>query len=95
MALQLYDPTIDDMEARDTSEAQRLPSLENCTIGLLTNGKVNADILLREVGSLFEQRHNCRVLLEENKGNASRPAPAELLQQIAADVDFMVTAVGD
>ena len=96
MTVQLYDPTVDDLEERDATEAPRLPSLRNRTIGLLTNGKVNADVLLRETARLFEERHGCRVILEEDKGNASRPAPPEMLRRIAAaDVDFMVTAVGD
>ncbi len=96
MTIQLYDPTVDDLEQRDASEAPRLPNLQGRTIGLLTNGKGNADVLLRETARLFEERHGCRVILEEDKGNASRPAPPELLQRIAAaDVDFMVTAVGD
>jgi hypothetical protein len=92
----LYDPTVDDLQGREATQAPRLSDLQGKTIGLLTDGKVNADVLLHETARLLEERHGCRVVLEEDKGNSSRPAPPEMLQRIAAvDVDFMVTAVGD
>ena len=96
MTVLLYDPTVDDLDERAAARAPRLPDLQGRSIGLLTNGKVNADVLLRETARLFEERHGCQVVLMEDKGNASRPAPPEMLQRIAAaDVDFMITAVGD
>lgn len=97
MSVRLYDPTVDDMrERQELTGAPRPARLEGARIGLLANGKVNSDVLLREVAQLFVERHGCRVTLEENKRNATRPCPPELLERIAkADVDFMVTAVGD
>ena len=96
MTLALYDPTVDDLKVPQATAAPRLTSLDGRTIALLSNGKVNADLLLHEVGRIFTERHGCRVVMEEDKRGSSRPAPPEMLHRIAAaDVDFMVTAVGD
>lgn len=97
MALLVYDPTVDDRAGESQAAmAPRLPDLRGRRIALLSNGKVNADVLLRDVGRLFAERHGCHVVMEENKGDATRPADPALLRQIAgADIDFMVTAVGD
>jgi hypothetical protein len=97
VALLLYDPTVDDLiETPRSATAPRLEGLNGKRIALLANGKVNADVLLRQIGTLFEEHYGCRVVVEENKGNATRPADPALLKRIAGlDVDFMVTAVGD
>ena len=77
------------------SIAAKLASLDGARIGLLTNGKHNADVLLRETAQCFVAQHGCEVLAFEDKGNATRPAPAEMIEKLAAEVDFLITAVGD
>ena len=93
----IYDPTVDDkLDEAGVALAPRLTSLDGLRIGLLSNSKAKADMLLREVANVFAERHGCEVVVEQSKRTASRPATPEVLQQIArADVDFMVTAVGD
>ena len=61
MPLQLIDPTV---EAPDTDNrhAPRLRDLEGLRIGLLWNGKVNADELLHETARCFEDHHGCEVV---------------------------------
>lgn len=94
MSLKLYDPTVEAPSTNATA-APRLSSLEGLRIGLLSNGKVHADVLLRETARCFEEHHGCTVVAEENKRGASVICPPDLLGQIAGDVDFMITAVGD
>jgi hypothetical protein len=92
--MQLMDPTVD-AATRDFHRAPMLDSLEGLTIGLLTNGKVNADVLVSETAALFVERHGCKVTTMFAKTNASAPAPDGMLDDIAAQCDFLITASGD
>lgn len=92
--MQLYDPTSAGAE-RSLSRATALASLDGKTIGILENGKLNAPEMLREVADLFVARHGCTIRAVYSKSNASAPAPAETLAQAAAEVDFLITGLGD
>lgn len=94
MALELLDPTGQTPET-GYAAAARLGSLEGLRIGLLSNGKVNADRLLRLTAERFVERHGCAIVCETAKPNASRIAEPQVLREIGQDVDFLITAVGD
>ncbi len=92
--MRLYDPTSSGTE-KSLSRAAVLASLNGKKIGILENGKLNAVEMLREVAILFQQRHGCEILAVYHKSNASAPAPAETLAKAAAEVDFLITGLGD
>ena len=94
MTLELFDPT-GEPTPTGYCHAPRLQTLDGLRIGLFTNGKVNADRLLRLTGEEFVRRHGCEIVIDSGKRNASRIAEPQLLEQIGADVDFLITAVGD
>ena len=92
--MQLYDPTSSGPQ-RQLLRAPALTDLQGKTIGILENGKLNAELMLREVAVLFEQRHGCTIRAVYPKFNASAPAPAETLAKAAQEVDFLITGLGD
>jgi hypothetical protein len=92
--MRLYDPT-SSIPARQSRRAPALDALEGKTVGILENGKLNADTMLREVAALLEQRHGCTLHAVYSKANASAPAPAATLAQAAREVDFLITGLGD
>ena len=92
--MRLYDPTASGPQ-RSLSRAAPIAGLDGRTIGVLENGKLNAVEMLHEVAALFEQRHGCIVRGVYSKSNASAPAPAGVLAQAAAEVDFLSTGLGD
>ena len=92
--MRLYDPTSSRAE-RHLSRARALASLQGKTIGILENGKLNAEKMLREVAALFEERHACTLRAIYSKSNPSAPAPRETLTQAAGEVDFLITGLGD
>ena len=94
MTLELMDPG-GSTTTEERSVAPRIRDLTGLRIGLLTNGKHNADLLLRETASLFELEHKCEVVHFVDKKNASRPATSEHLDELAEQCDFLITAVGD
>jgi len=92
--MKLIDPTVQGSQTQYL-RAPKLPSVDGLTIGLLTNGKVNADVLLKETAALFADRNNCEITELFWKQNASAPAESDTLEAVAAKCDFMITAMGD
>ena len=92
--MQLYAPT-STTPKRQAFRAPALASLKATRIGILENGKLNAEEMLREVADLFTERHGCTVRMLRSKANASAPAPANTLVDLAQDVDFLITGLGD
>jgi len=91
--MQLYAPTSSGPK-RKSFRAPPLANLEGLRIGILENGKLNAEEMLREVGALFVERHGCSIRPIYSKSNASAPAPANTLVKAAQDVDFLITGLG-
>ena len=55
MSIELMDPGADGEGGPTRLEAPRLESLDGKKIGLLSNGKANAELLVRETAARFEQ----------------------------------------
>jgi hypothetical protein len=92
--MQLYSP-MSTTPKRKSVRAPVLSSIDGLRIGVLENGKLNAEEMLNEVAALFVQRHGCTVHMLSSKSNASAPAPANTLVKLAQDVDFLITGLGD
>ena len=92
--MQLYAPTAT-MATRKRTRAPRLAKLDGMRIGILENGKLNAEEMLNEVAQLFVQRNGCTIRTLASKSNASAPAPANTLVKVAQEVDFLITGLGD
>ncbi|MEE9254240.1 MAG: hypothetical protein V3U43_04860 [Pseudomonadales bacterium] len=92
--MRLIDPTVSGPEHKRES-APRLASLEGRRIALLSNGKANADVLLRATAERFVKAHGCEVVDFFDKRNAGTPCASEQLERLAGEADFLITAVGD
>ena len=92
--MQLVDPTSSD-PGQSHSRAPALSSLEGKTIGLLSNSKLNADVLLKETAALFQMEYRCDIRNVRFKRNASAPAPSETIDNLVSECDFLITAAGD
>ena len=64
-------------------------------MGLLENGKLNAVEMLRELAALFEAHYGCTLRAVYSKSDASAPAAPGVLAEAAAEVDFLITGLGD
>ena len=51
--------------------------------------------MLRYTAEVFEREAGCKIVIDSGKRNASRIADPQVLERIANDVDFLITAVGD
>lgn len=92
--MRLVDPTV----PGKTSSNKRAPALKDLkgkTIGLLSNRKLNADLLLQETAACLQQRYGGRILEMAHKLNPSAPAPADTLTNLTPECDYLLTATGD
>lgn len=92
--LAVLDPTVEPIPAHAVV-AQRPDTLDGKVIGLLANGKRNSVELLEAVSEVLADRYEFKAVITRNKGNASRPCPTPLLEEMAEQCDIIITASGD
>ena len=96
MTLKILDPTVPAEPATDVSVAKRVVGgLDGKVLGLLHNGKVNADRLLHLVRDQLAARYQLRDVVMLSKPSASRVADPAVLDRLARECDAVITAVGD
>ena len=79
----------------DSMLAERPESLDGSTVGLLANGKRNSEELLVQVYEVLSESFKLKRAVPDNKGNASRPCPPNLLAELSEVCDVVITASGD
>ncbi len=92
--MRLFDPTATNSDLKRT-RAPALTHMEGLTIGLLSNGKANADHLIRLTAEKLIHRYGGKHLNVQFKPHASEPAPGELLTNLVHECDYLITAAGD
>jgi hypothetical protein len=90
----VYDPR-GVVEAAPLATAPRVKKLEGLRLGLLDNTKWNANKLLRGVRDRLAQKHAFGAVNYYRKESFALAATPELLAEIAAGNDIVLTAIGD
>jgi len=90
----LHIPTVAMPKATNHGLAPRPASLDGKRIGLLWNAKVNADIYLKRLQELLEQKYTNMEFVHRAKPTASKPMEPEVFAALR-DCDVVVTAFGD
>lgn len=75
--------------------APRLSSLKGRSVGLLDNSKTNAEKYLKMVADILVNRYGVGEVKLFRKEALSKPAPLNVLDELAAACDFAVTGIGD
>jgi len=73
--------------------ARRRGSLRGCRIGILDNGKPNADVLLGRVAELLVERVGAGPITFWRKPGASHPAT--VIDEVVASSDAVLTGSAD
>ena len=81
--------------ARRNRMARRIADVNNSNIGILCNGRCNADILARETARFYQERHQCTVAEFIDKELPTEPCQAEQLLSLSKVCVFLITAIGD
>ena len=90
----VYDPR-GVVEAAPLATSPRVKQLEGLRLGLLDNTKWNANKLLRGVRDRLAQKHAFGAVNYYRKESFALAATPELLAEIAAENDIVLTAIGD
>ena len=93
----ILDPTGAVKTAAARPAAPRAPrhaSLKGARVGLLINTKQNARPFLEEVGRLLEEKYDV-TLTKRTKVNFAVPEPDEVIKEMVASSDVIITGVGD
>ena len=91
--LGFIDPTVKKQRAR-IAQALRPMDLTNCVVGLLENTKEQGDQILDAVAEVLKRDYGVARVVLRKKEYFSRPASKELLDEIAKEVDVVVSALG-
>ncbi len=75
--------------------AARLPDLGGRTVGFFWNSKPNGDILFARLEELIRQKYEVARVVHSRKPSASVSATGQMLDELAASVDCVVTGPGD
>jgi hypothetical protein len=92
--LQVFRPTPFEEQVQ-LQFARRLASLQGKRIGFLGNLKPNCDVLLHTTEQLLLDREGVASTLYREKASCSSGAPVAMLDEIGAQCDAAVVALGD
>ncbi len=93
-AIEVLDPTVETLPDHAVV-SPRPATLDRVTLGLLANGKENAPELLDMVHEVLADSYEFADVVSVDKGNASRPCPPHILEELAHKCDVVITASGD
>lgn len=92
--LKSLDPTLEPMKV-EAEIAPRSETINGKRLGLLDNGKRNADRLLMMVKDLISEKHELGDVVSVSKSDVSKPASSEIIHSLAERCDIVIVAVGD
>ncbi len=92
--IEVLTPVFEDI-SESNMVSPRPNSLNKIKLGLLANGKQNSQELLEMIHEVLEDKYEFSSVVVRNKGNASRPCPSYILEELANQCDVVVTASGD
>ena len=90
----VYDPR-GVVEAEPMSTAPRVKQIAGLRLALLDNTKWNANKLLRGIRDQLAEKHDFGAVNYYRKESFSLNAKPELLSEIVANNDLVITAIGD
>jgi len=91
---EVLDPTVEPATV-EAAMASRPSTLDGGVLGLLANGKRNSEELLDLLHEVLADSYEFSGVVARNKGNASRPCPTDLMEEMAERCDIVITSSGD
>ena len=91
---QVYDPTAPGPQA--TQDLRRtVGDLRGKVVGFIDNSKPNFNLLTDDIAELLMSRYGVKRVVKHGKRGASMPATAQVIDDLAAQCDLVVTGSGD
>ena len=82
-------------EAKAFQRRQPLVSLIGKVIGFIDNGKPNFNYLVDDLADLLMRKYGAAAVIKRRKRGPSVPAPQQMMSEIVAHCDAVVTGSGD
>ena len=79
----------------DETQLGQFRMLRQVTVGFLDNTKSNFDRLATDLGELLRERYGVATVVHRKKANASTPAAAELIEELAKQCDVVFAGSAD
>ncbi len=92
--LQMFDPTAQ-VKVEAVSFAPRPETLRGLRLGLVENTKFNSDKILLRIAAILEKEHGAKSHILRSKRNASVPVHQEIIDDLVANCDVVISGVGD
>lgn len=90
----VYVPTAPS-EQKNQHARRALETLQGCVVGFIDNAKPNFEHLVDDVAELLVSRYGVSKVIKRRKRAASIPAPEEMVKELAACCDLVITGSGD
>ena len=92
----LYDPTAPRREPEETRGTRKaLSGLAGKVVGFIDNAKPNFDHLADDLGDLLRSKYGVARVVKRRKPSASVPAKPEVIEELSAECDVVITGSGD
>lgn len=90
----LYDPTAP-RQAPARQDHRKLATLTGKVVGFIDNAKPNFDHLVDDLADLLVAKYGVSRVVKRRKSSASIPAAEEVVNELAAQCDLVITGSGD
>ncbi len=92
--LLIYDPTVPGA-AESKVARHSLDTLAGKTVGFIDNAKPNFHHLVDDLADLLVQRYGVAKIVKRAKRGPSTPAAREVVDELVAQCDLVITGSGD
>lgn len=76
------------------SLAVRPGDLKGKVVGILDNTKEQADVILQTLGEALREKYGASEVIMRRKEHYSKPAPQEMIEEMAGKCDVVICALG-
>ena len=90
----LYDPTAPQRE-NPALVRQALAGLAGKVVGFIDNAKPNFNHLVDDLADVLVAKHGVSRVIKRQKRSASVPAPDDVIAELSAQCDLVITGSGD
>jgi hypothetical protein len=91
--MQVYDPTAPGPATQDLRRA--VGDLRGKVVGFIDNTKPNFNLLVDDLATLLTERYGVKSVIKRGKRSVATPAPTQVLDDLAAQCDLVITGSGD
>ena len=91
----LVDPTGTAPDVHSWNLAPRPADLRGKRLGLLDNSKTNADVILRAIADILNEKYEFAEIFYARKHSSSLPPKPEVLADLHRHADIIIAGVGD